>query len=142
MQSLEVAWQVSTGQTFWLGVFDQLMLSIFTALSDITRLRNNQLSSGSIHRCHAILSLIISVLTGLTFCFGVLRFVSWFTFMIMGAITGVLTAYGSHANMDDCARRHMTTLSPLLKYQDASENLMSAEVAIDLPSVGDGSSSV
>ena len=62
----------------------------FTELSGITRCATTssaQLDS-SLPR-HS--RLIISVLTGLTFA-GVLRFVMWFTFMIMGAITGVLTA--------------------------------------------------
>ena len=140
MQSVEVAWQISSGDTFWTGTFDQLLLSFFYGIVGYHALKNPVLSSGTIHRCHALLSLAISVLTFLTFAFGILRFVNWVTFMILGAITGILSALILMPIWMIALGRHMQKLSSMLKYDDLGEKLMtSSAISIDLPSLPDTS---
>ena len=143
MQSIEVAGQISSGQSLWLGTFDQLMLSLFFGIVGYTSRRNPVLASrGTFHRCHSWLSLTLSLLTFLTFCFGVLRFVEWRVFMILGAITSILATLVLMPIWMVALGRHMAGMASVLKYDDLGENLIrgagassDADVGIDLPGV-------
>ena len=111
-----------------LCVFDQLMLSILR----LTDTRHATTSSAPARFIAATpFSVSLFQRTGLTF--------AWRTALCQlvyvhdnGKITGVLTALVLMP-IWMIAPSAYDTLSPLLKYQDASENLMSAEVAIDGP---------
>ena len=141
MQSIEVAWQISSGQSLWLGTFDQLMLSIFFGIVGYHSLRNPILQSrGTIPRYHSILSLTLSLLMFLTFCFGVLRFVSWYTFMILGAIIGIISALVLMPIWMFTLGRQMKSMVAMLKYDNFGDSLLGdgsspADVRIALPDI-------
>lgn len=89
-QSLEVSYRVQTGQGLWLIIFDELALSIFFGLVGWYTWKSTPLQR-TVHKCYPILCAIIAVLLHLGFWFGLLRLVNWQVFMILGAVTSVVS---------------------------------------------------